>query len=63
MRNPKTGARVNVPPKRIPFFKPSKEILAVLIRKTYGVCAGAGNRPLLHITARTENVAVTSAFT
>ena len=25
-RNPRTGARVEVPPKRIPFFKPSKEL-------------------------------------
>ena len=25
-RNPKTGARVEVPSKRIPFFKPSKEL-------------------------------------
>jgi integration host factor subunit beta len=25
-RNPKTGARVDVPPKRIPFFKPSNEL-------------------------------------
>ena len=25
-RNPKTGARVEVPPKRIPFFKASKEL-------------------------------------
>ena len=25
-RNPKTGARVEVPPKRIPFFRPSKEL-------------------------------------
>jgi integration host factor subunit beta len=25
-RNPKTGARVEVPQKRIPFFKPSKEL-------------------------------------
>ncbi len=25
-RNPKTGSRVEVPPKRIPFFKPSKEL-------------------------------------
>ena len=25
-RNPKTGARVEVPAKRIPFFKPSKEM-------------------------------------
>ena len=32
-RNPKTGARVEVPPKRIPFFKASKE-LRQLIDKT-----------------------------
>jgi integration host factor subunit beta len=25
-RNPKTGDRVDVPPKKIPFFKPSKEL-------------------------------------
>jgi integration host factor subunit beta len=25
-RNPKTGDKVDVPPKRIPFFKPSKEL-------------------------------------
>ena len=25
-RNPKTGAPVEVPPKRIPYFKPSKEL-------------------------------------
>jgi integration host factor subunit beta len=25
-RNPKTGDRVEVPPKKIPFFKPSKEL-------------------------------------
>ena len=25
-RNPKTGSRVEVPAKRIPFFKPSKEL-------------------------------------
>lgn len=25
-RNPKTGARVEVPSKRIPYFKPSKEL-------------------------------------
>ena len=26
-RNPKTGAKVDVPAKRIPFFKPSKEFM------------------------------------
>jgi integration host factor subunit beta len=25
-RNPKTGAKVDVPAKRIPFFKPSKDL-------------------------------------
>jgi len=25
-RNPKTGAKVSVPPKKIPYFKPSKEL-------------------------------------
>ena len=25
-RNPKTGAKVEVPPQKIPFFKPSKEL-------------------------------------
>jgi integration host factor subunit beta len=25
-RNPKTGARVEVPAKKIPYFKPSKEL-------------------------------------
>jgi integration host factor subunit beta len=25
-RNPKTGEKVDVPPKRIPYFKPSKEL-------------------------------------
>ena len=29
-RNPKTGARVEVPAKKIPFFKPSKELKDVV---------------------------------
>jgi len=35
-RNPKTGARVDVPPKKIPFFKPSKE-LKDLVNTTHPV--------------------------
>ena len=31
-RNPKTGARVDVPAKRIPFFKPSKELKDIVNR-------------------------------
>ena len=29
-RNPKTGDRVQVPPKRIPYFKPGKELKELL---------------------------------
>lgn len=35
-RNPKTGEKVEVPPKRIPFFKPSKELKQLV---------DSGNRP------------------
>ena len=38
-RNPKTGAKVDVPPKRIPFFKPSKEL------KDFVNTSGAGAAP------------------
>jgi integration host factor subunit beta len=31
-RNPKTGARIEVPPKRIPFFRPSKELRELVNR-------------------------------
>ena len=31
-RNPKTGDRVEVPPKRIPYFKPGKELKELLNR-------------------------------
>lgn len=32
-RNPKTGDRVEVPPKRIPYFKPGKELRELLNSK------------------------------
>jgi integration host factor subunit beta len=31
-RNPKTGARVEVPTKKIPFFKPSKELRDIVMK-------------------------------
>ena len=31
-RNPKTGAHVEVPPKRIPFFKPGKQLRKLVDR-------------------------------
>lgn len=33
-RNPKTGAKVDVPPKKIPYFKPSKELKEYVNRVT-----------------------------
>ncbi len=39
-RNPKTGARVEVPAKKIPYFKPSKELKDVVNNS-----AGAGGAP------------------
>ncbi|MDP9146798.1 MAG: integration host factor subunit beta [Acidobacteriota bacterium] len=35
-RNPKTGAKVEVPPKKIPFFKPSKELKDFVNNSTDG---------------------------
>jgi integration host factor subunit beta len=43
-RNPKTGARVEVPAKRIPYFKPSKE-LKDLVNNSTGNSAGEGSGP------------------
>jgi integration host factor subunit beta len=40
-RNPKTGAKVDVPPKKIPFFKPSKE-LKDFVNSPKSASAGAG---------------------
>lgn len=31
-RNPKTGDKVDVPPKEVPYFKPGKEIKELLIK-------------------------------
>src|SRR3954469_598306 len=44
-RNPKTGTRVEVPSKRIPYFKPSKELRDIVNRNSTG--AAAGNEQLL----------------
>jgi integration host factor subunit beta len=41
-RNPKTGTRVEVPAKRIPFFKPSKE-LKDLVNGSASAAAGGDN--------------------
>jgi integration host factor subunit beta len=43
-RNPKTGVRVEVPAKRIPYFKPSKE-LKDLVNEDGGESAPSGGGP------------------
>lgn len=40
-RNPKTGARVDVPAKRIPYFKPSKELKDLVNHDTDGAAPEA----------------------
>ena len=40
-RNPKTGTKVDVPPKRIPYFKPSKELKEVINAGSAGAKAAA----------------------
>ncbi len=44
-RNPKTGDQVDVPPKKVPYFKPGKE-LKDLINRTEGEQAPAASPPL-----------------
>ena len=41
-RNPKTGDRVEVPAKKIPFFKPSKELKDIINHGAQAAAAGAG---------------------
>ncbi|HKV05519.1 MAG TPA: HU family DNA-binding protein [Candidatus Acidoferrales bacterium] len=42
-RNPKTGAKVEVPPKKIPFFKPSKELKDYVNSPHAAGAAGSGS--------------------
>lgn len=42
-RNPKTGDRVEVPPKRVPYFKPGKELKDLINRAGGAVAAPEGS--------------------
>jgi integration host factor subunit beta len=42
-RNPKTGEKVEVPPKKIPFFKPSKELKDFVNNSEAAASAGAAS--------------------
>lgn len=44
-RNPKTGARVEVPAKRVPFFKPSKDLRDLVNRTEGSAAAPAAETP------------------
>ena len=51
-RNPKTGARVDVPAKRVPFFKPSKDLRDLVNREVKaGESAAAGDKNVEKSTA------------
>ena len=45
-RNPKTGARVDVPAKKIPYFKPSKELKDTVNASAVPVAAPAPATPV-----------------
>ena len=40
-RNPKTGDKVDVPPKKVPYFKPGKELKELINREPAGAAAAA----------------------
>ena len=44
-RNPKTGDKVDVPPKKVPYFKPGKELKELINREAAPVAAGSGEAP------------------
>src|SRR5919197_4314295 len=44
-RNPKTGTRVEVPSKRIPYFKPSKELKDLVNQSAQAAAAASHNTP------------------
>lgn len=44
-RNPKTGSRVEVPSKRIPYFKPSKELRDLVNQSSQTLESGADSPP------------------
>ena len=47
-RNPKTGAKVEVPAKRVPYFKPSKELRDLVNPKEAAAASGPEAGPETH---------------
>jgi integration host factor subunit beta len=44
-RNPKTGAPVDIPAKRVPYFKPGKEMKELINLEADGTAASSGSAP------------------
>mgnify|MGYP006387361247 CR=1 FL=1 len=44
-RNPKTGDKVDVPPKKVPYFKPGKELKDLINREPDGLPEPDGAAP------------------
>ena len=44
-RNPRTGDRVDMPPKRVPYFKPGKELKELINRSRHRPCRRCPSRP------------------
>jgi integration host factor subunit beta len=44
-RNPKTGDKVDVPPKKVPYFKPGKELKELINQEPPGAAAVAAAAP------------------
>ncbi len=55
-RNPKTGDPVNIPAKRVPYFKPGKELKELINEET----AGAGGAPSASTTTSSSTSAETT---
>src|SRR5579864_7514440 len=44
-RNPKTGDKVDVPPKKVPYFKPGKELKELINKEAAPAASPAGQAP------------------
>jgi integration host factor subunit beta len=56
-RNPKTGDKVDVPPKKVPYFKPGKELKELINRETGvpAVLGGAATVGSPHLAAGADS--------
>ena len=53
-RNPKTGDKVDVPPKKVPYFKPGKELKDLINREAEASLEGASRRPASRAPPRSD---------